>query len=311
MNFISTFDELNKLYEEAEVEPKRTLENFDNESGASAWNKKAVIYYTQAAKELGLTDFTMKAVSIGGGKQKAILTAKKNGKQLSTEADYLDTIEDISSAADAKEFLEYVFGGLQENFDNEQGSKAWNNTVIGYYTQAAKELGLTDFDMKAVSVGGGKQKAIISATHNGEQMSEEEIAMENTYVDIKSVEDAKDYLRYIFALSESVESDDAEMLTEEAEDEEIEIVDDEESRQVIMECSKCGALVIKDEADVVAAEEPDLVNVEEECAFCEESEGYKIIGVLAPYEVAEVEDEVIEEPVDVEESEVAEEEEFV
>jgi hypothetical protein len=64
----------------------------------------------------------------------------------------------------------------------------------------------------------------------------------------------------------------------------IEIVDDEEPRQVICECDKCGALVIKDEATIVADEKSDLVNVEDECQFCEEAKGFKIVGVVAPYE---------------------------
>lgn len=98
----------------------------------------------------------------------------------------------------------------------------------------------------------------------------------------------------------------------EAADDEIEIVDEEpaedipveeapveepEARQLILECAKCGALVIKDEADVVFDEESDLVNVEDECEYCEEKEGYKIIGVVAPYEAAEIE-VVDEEPVE-------------
>lgn len=72
---------------------------------------------------------------------------------------------------------------------------------------------------------------------------------------------------------------------------------EEEPRQVICECDKCGALVIKDEADIVVDEESDLVNVEDECQFCEEAKGFKIIGVVAPYEVAEefVEEEPVEE----------------
>lgn len=70
---------------------------------------------------------------------------------------------------------------------------------------------------------------------------------------------------------------------------------DEEPRQVICECDKCGALVIKDEADIVVDEETDLVNVEDECQFCDEAKGYKIIGVVAPYEVAE---DLIEEPIE-------------
>ena len=111
-----------------------------------------------------------------------------------------------------------------------------------------------------------------------------------------------------------------EELTEAAEDEEIEIVDDEvvdeapmddipveepveelddEPKQLILECDKCGALVIKDEADIVTDEESDLVNIEEECKFCEETKGYKIIGTLLPYEVSENIDSEIgtEEPI--------------
>lgn len=92
-----------------------------------------------------------------------------------------------------------------------------------------------------------------------------------------------------------------EALNEAADDEEIEIVNDEESaeeipveepvaddepKQFVLECDKCGALVIKDEADIVADEESDLVNIEDECQFCEEAKGYKIIGTMLPYELA-------------------------
>jgi hypothetical protein len=88
----------------------------------------------------------------------------------------------------------------------------------------------------------------------------------------------------------------------EAEDAEIEIVDDE-PRQIICECDKCGALVIKAEADIVADEESGLVNIEDECQFCEEAKGFKIIGVVAPYEAVEEEifdesDEAPEEPIE-------------
>lgn len=75
---------------------------------------------------------------------------------------------------------------------------------------------------------------------------------------------------------------------------------EDEPRQVICECDKCGALVIKDEADIVVDEETDLVNVEDECQFCEEAKGFKIVGVVAPYEAAEeiVEEEPIEDVVE-------------
>ena len=72
----------------------------------------------------------------------------------------------------------------------------------------------------------------------------------------------------------------------------------DEPKQVIVECDKCGALVIVDEADIVVDEKTDLVNVDTECKFCEETAGYKIIGALAPYgddeEIEIVDDEEIE-----------------
>ena len=85
-------------------------------------------------------------------------------------------------------------------------------------------------------------------------------------------------------------------------EEEIEIVDDE-PKQLILECDKCGALVIKSEADIVVDEASDLVNVEETCAFCEETAGYKILGKVIPYVDTEeaVETEVAEEETPVEE----------
>jgi hypothetical protein len=110
----------------------------------------------------------------------------------------------------------------------------------------------------------------------------------------------------------------AKSIAEAADNEEIEIIDDdalsgddtsidelneEEPRQVICECDKCGALVIKDESDIVVDEESDLINVDDKCKFCDEAGGYKIVGVVAPYEATEAEedvteDEVVEEPVE-------------
>ena len=75
----------------------------------------------------------------------------------------------------------------------------------------------------------------------------------------------------------------------------------EEPKQVILECSKCGALAIKDEADVVVDADTDLANVDEACQYCEEAEGYKIVGVVAPYESSS-EEEAVEDDEIVEES---------
>jgi hypothetical protein len=108
---------------------------------------------------------------------------------------------------------------------------------------------------------------------------------------------------------EAVEQEDVEVTTEacaksltEADDEEVviddePIVDDEaeagaeadeqpveEAASLILECSKCGALVIKAESDVTVDDETDLANITDECQFCEEAAGYTIVGAVAPYE---------------------------
>lgn len=106
-----------------------------------------------------------------------------------------------------------------------------------------------------------------------------------------------------------------EVMAEAAEDdEEIEIVDDEEVEEVeeapveeepaeevrlVLECANCGAIMIKAEADVNVDEETGLANADEACQYCEAADGHKIIGAVAPYGGADVEEpaeEVAEEP---------------
>ena len=84
-----------------------------------------------------------------------------------------------------------------------------------------------------------------------------------------------------------------------------EVVDEapaaEGPKQLVLECSKCGAICVKSEDDVVIDEATDLANVEEECAACEEAAGYKVLGELLPYEASEDDeetDEVVEESVE-------------
>ena len=89
-------------------------------------------------------------------------------------------------------------------------------------------------------------------------------------------------------------------------EEEIEIVDEEEVEEepaeevrLVLECANCGALTIKVEADVNVDEETGLANADEACQYCEATDGHKIIGAVAPYGGADVEEpaeEVAEEP---------------
>ena len=83
------------------------------------------------------------------------------------------------------------------------------------------------------------------------------------------------------------------------EDEQEEVV----NKQLVLECAKCGALVIKDESEVTVDEESELANVGEECTYCEESEGFKVIGTFEPYVVETTEDEAPEEEAPEEEAE--------
>lgn len=75
-----------------------------------------------------------------------------------------------------------------------------------------------------------------------------------------------------------------------------EVAAEETPKQLVLECAKCGALVVKAEEEVVIDEATDLANVEDECAACEEAAGYKVLGELLPYATEEVVEESIEDP---------------
>ena len=102
----------------------------------------------------------------------------------------------------------------------------------------------------------------------------------------------------------------AEVPVEEQDDEEILIVDDEEEAdplaaedpaQLVLECANCGALVIKQAAEVSVDDSTDLANVEEKCLFCDEADGFKVIGTFAPYESSDESEDTDEEAKDAEE----------
>ena len=107
-----------------------------------------------------------------------------------------------------------------------------------------------------------------------------------------------------------------EVMAEAAEDdEEIEIIEDEEVEdapveeeaaeelKLVLECTNCGAIMIKAEADVVVDEATGMANVDEACQYCEATDGHKILGVVAPYGVN------VEEPAEDPEAEEAVEDE--
>lgn len=292
MNFISTFDELNKLYEEVEAPKNVAFMDFTGSSEAfkDVYEKRIKVDKFEGEVK-SVTDAQMKAVcdAVNAGDNVTLYTCdddyKINCKSIIGKKNFkVITVVKESTKEACK---------VKENFENtENGAKSWTDKSINFYTQAAKELGLENLEMKETGFG-SNVKVIVSAVKDGKKLSTED---SGAGTEVKDVADAKEYLSYIFALEESC---DKKKLTEATEDDEIEIVDDEvpaeelaeeDPKQVIIECSKCGALIIKDEADIVVDEESDLVNVEDECKFCEETEGFKIIGAVAPYEVAEPEE---------------------
>lgn len=74
----------------------------------------------------------------------------------------------------------------------------------------------------------------------------------------------------------------ANKLTEDDDDEVVIDGEPVEDAQLVLECTNCGALVIKSETDVT--EEAGVANVGEVCQYCESNEdGYKVIGTFSPY----------------------------
>ena len=169
-------------------------------------------------------------------------------------------------------------GKLYESVDNDRTKSLYSCTECGFEA----ELFDDEFDGSCPNCHdhhGAFNKCEESLE---EAKSEEEVIEDEVPVDEESQEQNK------------VEEDEQEELL---------------NKQLVLECTKCGALVIKDESEVTIDEESGLANVGEECAYCEESEGFKAIGTFEPYVVETAEDEAPEEAAEAEviEDEVIEE----
>lgn len=285
MNFNSVFEELNKLYEE-----KPVLEGaFDKVKGI--FKKGSVDNGT--TKWAVVDNKTGKTVLNNVSEEEAQEYVKK--QPANNKYDVMPIKEAFDSAEDAalKEATIYTTKAKMAQLDKE-------------VEEARKEVAKYNIPMKAQKNSAGETVSVPDFEVVPEAQREAAKKAHDRYQKALAArpDRAKNIIKYTDEMDES--------LTEAAEDEEIEFAEEPvapieepaeevEPRQLILECSKCGAIVIKDEADVVVDEESDLVNVEDECEYCEEKEGYKIIGVVAPYEVAEEvanEEPVDEEPVE-------------
>ena len=61
--------------------------------------------------------------------------------------------------------------------------------------------------------------------------------------------------------------------------------------KVILDCNVCHSKIYKDPSEVVIDDESSLANIDEECPYCYSTDGYKIIGEVASYDGASLEDE--------------------
>lgn len=77
--------------------------------------------------------------------------------------------------------------------------------------------------------------------------------------------------------------------------------------KVILECEVCHSLIYKDKDEIKIDDESQLVNIDEECPYCFSTNGYKIVGQVAPFK-EESEDDDVEVEVDGEDVDIESEE---
>lgn len=68
--------------------------------------------------------------------------------------------------------------------------------------------------------------------------------------------------------------------------------------KVILDCNVCHSKIYKDLSEVVIDDESSLANIDEECPYCYSTDGYKIIGEVASYDGASLEDDADEDDED-------------
>ena len=131
-----------------------------------------------------------------------------------------------------------------------------------------------------------EDKAVLKALQSGNEtvlntLTKEDI--DELKQDIEEYEKAKKADK---SIEEDIETEDTEEVDIEIEEDEQ--ADDEAGTKVVLECSKCGGILLKDGADVSPDEEnPALVNVGEACNYCESEEGFEVLGDFIPVEAKE------------------------
>lgn len=116
---------------------------------------------------------------------------------------------------------------------------------------------------------------------------------ENTMSDLNNFSSIFEELSMLYEADDTALADDAiedDTAQDEATEDTVEITVEEDAdapSSVALECAKCGAMCLCDISDLELDAEADLANVDQPCKFCEESSGYKVVGAIVPYEVAD------------------------
>lgn len=77
-----------------------------------------------------------------------------------------------------------------------------------------------------------------------------------------------------------------------ADAEDTEDLEDSYVGKVIVDCNVCHSKIYKDKSDVVIDEETQNANIDEECPYCYSTDGFKVIGEVAPM-TTETEEKVV------------------
>lgn len=96
---------------------------------------------------------------------------------------------------------------------------------------------------------------------------------------LSSVDGLKDAKEFI---DKDKESDFIDIIDPEAETEKE--LKDSYVGDVILDCCVCHSKIYKNPEEVHISEDEELANIDEECPFCYSTDGYQIVGMVAPYE---------------------------
>lgn len=318
MSFIGTFEALSKLYEFVEPETKAVADTVSTEEVSDELDEG--IFDKKSKAELNNMRSNFES--------EVELIAKKSLQDIA-----YDLVDLLGSAAG--EYKVYAEKKANHQTDNTSMAKIFENKskqVLQLYTKLIASFKKPNNFYQAASAIDNAAATILEAFAQDssipkkiEQYREILLKVNEIQADTKVKQEAlkeffNNLIRYLNDAAQTLKKD-PESLFEEAsgqaeigEDDtdiiDIEIEDDTdtvevtedpaEAKQLIIECANCGGLVIKADADVIIDEESGLANIKEVCQYCEETAGYKIVGIVVPYDAA-TEEEELEETTETEE----------